>query len=78
MARKRVLNKGHIELLESMGGDDSVVRNARRCWRSEEKGGEQANKNLIRHLLKYDHKTPFESMTFTFDIKTPIFVARPI
>lgn len=71
-----VLNAGHIELLEFMGGDAAVIRNARRCWRSEDKSNPKSDANLIRHLLKAGHKTPFEAMTMTFDIKCPIFVAR--
>ncbi len=70
-----VLNKGYVELLETMGGDEAVIRNARRCWRSESKG-EEADRKLIRHLLREGHKSPFEAMVFTFDVKAPIFVAR--
>ena len=58
-----------------MGGDQAVIRNARRCWRSESKG-EEADRKLIRHLLREGHKSPFEAMVFTFDVKAPIFVAR--
>lgn len=73
---KRVLNKGYVGLLETMGGDKSVVRNARRCWRSEDRSNERADRNLIKHLLTKGHMTPFEAMVFTFDVKAPIFVAR--
>ncbi len=75
MSKKNVLNNGYIELVEWLGGDDGVIRNARRCWKSESKGEESDNK-LIRHLLKKGHKTPFEAMVFTFDVKCPLFVAR--
>ena len=72
----KVLNAGYVRLLEHMGGDKAVVRNARRCWRSEDKSNEQSDRNLIRHLLREGHMTPFEAMVFTFDVKCPIFVAR--
>lgn len=75
MNKKNVLNNGYVELVEWMGGDDAVIRNARRCWKSESKGDESDNK-LLRHLLKKGHKTPFEAMVFTFDVKCPLFVAR--
>jgi thymidylate synthase (FAD) len=52
-----------------------VIRNARRCWRSESKS-EDADRQLIRHLIRKGHKTPFEAMVFTFDVKAPLFVAR--
>lgn len=71
----QVLNKGSVILLEQMGGDQAVIRNARRCWRSESKS-ENADRQLLRHLIKAGHKTPFEAMVFTFDVKAPLFVAR--
>ena len=70
-----VLNSGFVRLVEYMGGDAAVIRNARRCWRSEAKT-EDADRQLLRHLIKKGHKTPFEAMVFTFDVKAPLFVAR--
>ncbi|KKM09983.1 hypothetical protein SY88_15095 [Clostridiales bacterium PH28_bin88] len=71
----QVLNSGFVKLVEYMGGDEAVIRNARRCWRSMAKG-ENADTKLIRHLMNAGHKSPFEAMVFTFDVKCPIFVAR--
>ena len=71
----KILNNGYVELVEWMGGDMAVIRNARRCWRSESKGAE-SDRKLIHHLLSKKHMTPFESMVFTFDVKAPLFVAR--
>ncbi len=71
-----VLNAGYVRLVEWMGGDNAVIRNARRCWRSEDKWSYDANQKLIRHLLQKQHMTPFEAMVFTFDVKVPLFVAR--
>jgi thymidylate synthase (FAD) len=76
MIKQDVLNAGYVRLVEYLGGDKSVIRNARRCWRSEDKSNERSDRNLIRHLLRKGHMTPFEAMVFTFDIKCPIFVAR--
>lgn len=70
-----VLNAGYVNLVESMGGDYSVIRNARLCWRSKSKG-EESDRRLIKHLLNAGHMTPFESMIFTFSVKAPIFVTR--
>jgi thymidylate synthase (FAD) len=72
---KKVLNRGFVELVEWRGGDEAVIRNARRCWRSASKGTE-SDRKLLKHLLLKGHKTPFEAMVFTFDIKCPLFVAR--
>jgi thymidylate synthase ThyX len=52
MIKQDVLNAGHVRLVEYMGGDESVIRNARRCWRSEGKSNEESDRNLIRHLLR--------------------------
>lgn len=71
----QVLNNGFVRLVEQMGGDQAVIRNARRCWRSEGKA-ENADRQLLRHLIRAGHKTPFEAMVFTFDVKAPLFVAR--
>ena len=76
MIKQDVLNAGYVRLVEYMGGDESVIRNARRCWRSEDKSSEKSDRNLIRHLLREGHMTPFETIVFTFDVKCPIFVAR--
>ena len=76
MIKQDVLNAGYVRLVEYMGGDESVIRNARRCWRSEDKSSEESDRNLIRHLLREGHMTPFETIVFTFDVKCPIFVAR--
>ena len=76
MNKRDVLNAGHVKLLEFMGGDEAVIRNARLCWRSEDRSSPQADRNLIRHLITKGHWSPFEAMVFTFEVKTPIFVAR--
>ena len=75
MNKVSVLNNGYVELVEWMGGDDAVIRNARRCWKSESKGAD-SDRKLLKHLLINAHKTPFEAMVFTFDVKCPLFVAR--
>lgn len=76
MNKRDVLNAGYVKLLEFMGGDEAVIRNARLCWRSEDKSNPQADRNLIKHLITKGHWSPFEAMVFTFKVKAPIFVAR--
>jgi thymidylate synthase (FAD) len=74
----RVLDHGHVRLVEHMGDDLSIVRNARVSYDAEWRSGEDAGKDekLIQYLYKNKHTSPFEAVTFTFDIKCPIFVAR--
>lgn len=61
-----------------MGNDLSVVRAARvsydAAWRAgKDKGSDD---RLIHYLWKNRHTTPFEAVTFTFEVKAPIFVFR--
>lgn len=74
----QVLDHGHVRLVESMGSDLSIVRNARVSYDAEWRSGEDAGKDakLLNYLLKNKHTSPFESCVFTFDVKAPIFVFR--
>lgn len=74
----KVLDHGFVRLVECMGSDLSIVRNARVSYDTEWRAGEDAGKDekLIRYLWKNGHTSPFEAVTFTFDVKAPIFVYR--
>lgn len=74
----KVLDHGHIGLFEHMGSDLSIVRNARVSYDAEWRTGEDAGKDskLLKYLIEHNHTSPLESVTFTFDVKCPIFVAR--
>ena len=73
-----VLDHGFVRLVDHMGGDLSVVRAARvsydAAWRAGEDQG--SDDRLIRYLWKNHHTTPFEAVTFTFEVKAPIFIFR--
>lgn len=73
-----VLDHGFVRLIDAMGSDISVSRAARvsydAAWRAGEDHGSDAK--LIRYLWKNRHTTPFEAVSFTFEIKAPIFVFR--
>lgn len=74
----KVLNHGHVRLVEHMGDDLSIVRNARVSYDAVWRTGEDAGKDekLIDYLVKNKHTSPLESVVFTFDVKAPIFVFR--
>lgn len=78
MKEIKLLNHGHVRLVESMGSDLSVIRNARVSYDAEWRTGDDAGKDakLIDYLVKNRHTSPFEAVTFTFDVKAPIFVFR--
>lgn len=73
-----VLDHGFVRLVDSMGSDLSIVRAARvsydAAWRAGEDSGSDAK--LINYLWKNHHSTPFEAVTFTFEVKAPLFVFR--
>lgn len=78
MSRVDVLDRGFVRLVDHMGSDLSVVRAARvsyaaSWWAGQDRGSDE---KLIRYLWKHKHTTPFESVTFTFEVKAPIFVFR--
>jgi thymidylate synthase (FAD) len=77
-SRMDVLDHGYVRLIDSMGNDLSVARAARvsydAAWRAGEDQGSDAR--LIRYLWNHHHTTPFEAVTFTFEVKAPIFVFR--
>jgi thymidylate synthase (FAD) len=74
----KVLDHGFVRLVDSMGSDLSIARAARvsydAAWRAGEDQG--SDHRLINYLWKNRHTTPFEAVTFTFEVKAPIFVFR--
>lgn len=73
-----VLDHGFVRLVDSMGSDLSIVRNARVSYDAEWRAGEDegSDARLINYLYNHGHNTPFEAVTLTFDVKAPIFVFR--
>lgn len=74
----RVLDHGYVRLVDYMGNDLSIVRSARVSYDADWRSGDDAGKDekLIDYLYKNKHTSPFESVTFTFEVKAPIFVFR--
>lgn len=64
-----------VELIDSMGGDHSVVRSARVSSGSVSVSSEK-DEGLINYLMRDRHGSPFEHAVFTFRIEAPIFVFR--
>ena len=73
-----VLDHGFVRLVDSMGSDLSVVRAARVSYDAAWRAGDdtEGDRKLINYLWKHKHSTPFEAVTFTFEVKAPIFVLR--
>lgn len=67
-----------VELIDSMGGDDAVVRSARVSTSSDSRNVDMGTREegLINYLMRDRHGSPFEHNAFTFFIEAPIFVFR--
>jgi len=72
-----VLEKGFVELLESMGNDQTICQAARVSTLKESKG-EESDKKLIHYLMKNKHDSPFEQVILRFRLRTPLFVRSQI
>ena len=75
MTRVDVLDKGFVELVQSMGDDHTIVESARVSFLGDTKGDE-ADKKLLKYMLDHKHTSPFEQVEFRFRVKCPMFVAR--
>ena len=73
----KILDYGHVALVDMMGSDASIVRSARVSYQDGTKTIRE-DAALINYLMKHRHTSPFESVEFVFDMKIPIFVARHI
>lgn len=74
----KVLDKGFVRLVSSMGDDKAIVNSARVSYRgfTGDSVLTDADKKLIRSLIQRKHTSPFECVNFTFAVKAPIFVVR--
>lgn len=71
----KLLDKGFVSLVDSMGDDTSIVQAARVSYGKGTKKVSE-DEGLIRYLLRHKHTTPFEMVQLKFHIRAPIFVFR--
>lgn len=71
----RVLDHGHVVLLDYMGSDADIAAAARTSYAGGTKQVRDDRK-LIRYLMRHRHTTPFEMADLKFHVKLPIFVER--
>jgi len=76
----KVLDHGHVEYVEHMGSDLTVVNAARVSFNKESEWSDEedtlADKDikLINYLAKHHHWTPFAHPQITLRVKAPIFI----
>jgi thymidylate synthase (FAD) len=71
-----VLDHGFVRLDDAMASDLSVVNAARVSFARRKEEMDEADRGLVRFLLRDRHGTPFEHNAFRFHVRAPIFVAR--
>jgi thymidylate synthase (FAD) len=71
----KVLDHGFVLLVDYLGTDKRIVDSARVSYAGGTKIVRR-DEDLIDHLMRNHHTSPFEQVVFTFHVKMPIFVAR--
>jgi thymidylate synthase (FAD) len=71
-----VLGEGFVRLDDAMADDLSVANSARVSFGVRKEALDDADRGLIRFLLRDHHGSPFEHNAFRFHVRAPIFVAR--
>ena len=83
VTKKRKMNKkielygdgiGHVELVDYLGDDLSVVNSARVSFGKHKTEIEEQDKKLINYLIKHRHSSTLEHNVVTFRFKVPLFV----
>ena len=67
-----------VSLIDSMGGDLTVVNSARVSFGKKKNKFGKGDKALISYLARHGHWTPFGHVSLQFHIVAPVFVARQL
>jgi len=76
MSIVKVLDKGEVELIDTLGTDLTVVNSARVSFGHRKKKLDQKDKDLMRYLAKNKHWSPFRHIFLQLRLKLPEFVCR--
>ena len=74
--KSNVLDKGFIEVVDSLGNDLTVVNSARVSFGKRKTKFDKSDERLVRYLAKHKHYSPFRHLQVQFHIKAPEFVMR--
>ena len=74
--KREVLDKGFVEVIDSLGTDLTVVNSARVSFGKRKEIYDKSDKALVCYLAKHKHFSPFRHMMVQFHIKAPEFVMR--
>ena len=74
--KKQVLDKGFVEVIDSLGSDLTVVNSARVSFGKRKEVYDKSDRALVKFLAKHKHFSPFRHMVVQFHLKAPEFVMR--
>jgi thymidylate synthase (FAD) len=74
--KKQVLDKGFVEVIDTLGSDLTVVNSARVSFGKRKEVYDKSDRALVKFLAKYKHFSPFRHMVVQFHLKAPEFVMR--
>lgn len=72
----KVLDKGYVRMVDSMGSDLSVVNSARVSYDKASDELTERDEKLIAYLAREGHTSPFRHATLQFEVYAPLMVAR--
>jgi thymidylate synthase (FAD) len=68
-----VLNDGHVQLIDVMGDDRSIIDAARvSFFGSADTSTDASNRHLLRYLMRCRHTTPFEMCELKIRVRVPM------
>ena len=76
MLKSKVLDKGFIEVVDSLGNDLTVVNSARVSFGKRKTVWNASDRRLVKYLAKHKPYSPFRHLQVQFHIKAPEFVMR--
>lgn len=77
MTDLNILGAPRVQLIDHMGGDDSIVQAARVSVQgANDVYDVERDAGLIRYLMREKHGSPFEHNSIKFYVSAPIFVFR--
>ena len=74
--KTKVLDKGFVEVIDSLGNDLTVVNSARVSFGKRKEKFDNSDRKLVKYLAKHKHFSPFRHLQVQFHIKAPEFVMR--
>jgi thymidylate synthase (FAD) len=72
----KVLDKGYVMLIDTMGSDITVVNSARVSFDKSVKSIGRTDISLIDYLVRHRHDSVLRHCAMSFEIYAPLFIAR--